>query len=982
MNNRILLFVCNRKVIYYYYITLPSITITIIITLGIFNLLLSLLQENRAITITYYYYAIPASSMACSDMATLDDYIKSLLPQPPYEDLVLTNGVLLSVYLNNKDISTTLSFLKEVQPDQVLSDDSVRQSISRIISKVNLYKKNLKRNAVKLYAYLSQNYVFPTPRRSPSGSADQTALESTSRAVKNLGSNECNACDALYSQVVNLTKELSMLQDVKAENVILKKKISSLCPKRVNQKIKRKNAFIKQQHMKLKSLKKEISKSNNVSVNLKLKLRITKLRKVVAKTKQPCRVRTHDSLQNKVKTLQSQVDDLQLELDKLNENNEGSQDKLKTKTGKTYIAQVRKCVYYALQHQVPVEHAGNLIKFISKELTGKDITDIPAPSTVSRMAREMGVISSLQTGELLTSTPNCNLAWDATDVSGSHINEVHVNAGGTQLSLGVAELPGGKSSDYHLHITETLEDAASVYADWSGHDKSEVLSSVYHNISSTMTDRVAVNHCVVQQLEKTFQKPLLELNCNVHPLDSVSSKVRTVLKAESSAKSNTFGSDCAAANVVMGVSKMRYKQGKGDPRGFKSFFKARGLPMKELPRYVGNRLHVLFHLAAVLFSRQADLVEYLSRYCSQTAGLRTALLSDIQCGDILQDLCILGLLGKFLTGPWMKLFYGEGKNLQMNANIKKSVDTLVVLCDQPELLQVSQTDVFGESLNEADQVLKSLQNFLLTPQKLQLISKVLTGVKSVLERQLSRYLVGDLSEPSDAMLVQASQAPLHNMAAERVMAMADAHFRRAPNALPSFVESKIKAKVNKSMTWLSSLPFNEQQRAVDFAVHKAGALSLVAKERAERDQQTYTVRLEDKVRRKDNSARKKLEKKIVALEKSVDVTYDDVVSVAPDASSDSLAIIFQLLNSPAEFVGRRIEHMWFDSETETLAKYQGVIVKVKKSKSCLVVGYWSSAEDAEDAEDFDIPRAQLISDLLYNDVKFCNSNTHFTQTEG
>ena len=29
LNNTILLFVCNRKVIYYYYITLPSITITI-----------------------------------------------------------------------------------------------------------------------------------------------------------------------------------------------------------------------------------------------------------------------------------------------------------------------------------------------------------------------------------------------------------------------------------------------------------------------------------------------------------------------------------------------------------------------------------------------------------------------------------------------------------------------------------------------------------------------------------------------------------------------------------------------------------------------------------------------------------------------------------------------------------------------------------------------------------------------------------------
>ena len=52
LNNRILLFVCNRKVIYYYYITLPSITITITITFG----------NSQSITITitgksgYYYY--------------------------------------------------------------------------------------------------------------------------------------------------------------------------------------------------------------------------------------------------------------------------------------------------------------------------------------------------------------------------------------------------------------------------------------------------------------------------------------------------------------------------------------------------------------------------------------------------------------------------------------------------------------------------------------------------------------------------------------------------------------------------------------------------------------------------------------------------------------------------------------------------------------------------------------------------------------
>ena len=54
LNNRILLFVCNRKVIYYYYITLPSITITITITFGNF--------QSITITITgksgYYNYIL------------------------------------------------------------------------------------------------------------------------------------------------------------------------------------------------------------------------------------------------------------------------------------------------------------------------------------------------------------------------------------------------------------------------------------------------------------------------------------------------------------------------------------------------------------------------------------------------------------------------------------------------------------------------------------------------------------------------------------------------------------------------------------------------------------------------------------------------------------------------------------------------------------------------------------------------------------
>ena len=62
LNNRILLFVCNRKVIYYYYITLPSITITI--TFGNFHSITITITGKSGyyilqLHITYYYYPIP-----------------------------------------------------------------------------------------------------------------------------------------------------------------------------------------------------------------------------------------------------------------------------------------------------------------------------------------------------------------------------------------------------------------------------------------------------------------------------------------------------------------------------------------------------------------------------------------------------------------------------------------------------------------------------------------------------------------------------------------------------------------------------------------------------------------------------------------------------------------------------------------------------------------------------------------------------------
>ena len=64
---------------------------------------------------------------------------------------------------------------------------------------------------------------------------------------------------------------------------------------------------------------------------------------------------------------------------------------------------------------------------------------------------------------------------------------------------------------------------------------------------------------------------IVELNCNVYPLDGMASSARSALKKidiEHELKSGVFGSDCALAKFVYAVTKMRYKQGRGDPAGF------------------------------------------------------------------------------------------------------------------------------------------------------------------------------------------------------------------------------------------------------------------------------------------------------------------------------------------------------------------------------------------------------------------------------
>ena len=118
-----------------------------------------------------------------------------------------------------------------------------------------------------------------------------------------------------------------------------------------------------------------------------------------------------------------------------------------------------------------------------------------------------------------------------------------------------------ETGDYVTHIVNALTDAAEVYASYTGRCFNTILWQLKGAITSTLTDRAAVNACVTRQLSEELDSHLIMLNCNVHPLDSVARHAKlglSKLDNSHSIKGNCFGSEGCAANLINAISVLRY----------------------------------------------------------------------------------------------------------------------------------------------------------------------------------------------------------------------------------------------------------------------------------------------------------------------------------------------------------------------------------------------------------------------------------------
>ena len=423
-----------------------------------------------------------------------------------------------------------------------------------------------------------------------------------------------------------------------------------------------------------------------------------------------------------------------------------------------------------------------------------------------------------------------------------------------------------------------------------------------------------------------------------------------------------------AGNIILQINKFRYIDAKGDPKGFLTYLRDKGLPEGLIPRYRGNRLHVLFHTCGTLIEHHAQLVEFLTLGTVRCGGLQASLRKDMQEEVAILEMQVLGLLGKTLTGPWMKIFYTNAStDIDPHKGISIVREVVVRIkqcCHDPHSLLLRKTDFFDQDLPETDKTLLKLRQ---TPSNsqlfLQMVAACLNAIVTVLERQYKRYFEMDLTEQ---LRKETESARLHNIDAEEIMGIFSAKKQRAKHASVPYMAACMRAKKNRTVESLDSMTEDQREQVVMWAISKARAKRNRDRKRQDDVRKELSRRAAQKIQKRQDQNRKALEKKIKSTK------IEDIGTVFPQLDEAGVDVVVTIMNG--KIVGRNICHVWYDEELQSKTVYSGKIeqfIQKKRQPHKYRIGYWNEQETYDNAVDYTMNKWEICVDFIEGDLVFC-----------
>lgn len=393
-----------------------------------------------------------------------------------------------------------------------------------------------------------------------------------------------------------------------------------------------------------------------------------------------------------------------------------------------------------------------------------------------------------------------------------HLVETEVATAEKTYLLGVREQVGGRAIDYVDTITNSMREIETTL---TPRDKTK--PDILKSVSNTMTDRCATNHAVDVKLKEIKGASLHEFKCGMHPLDSIAKVCDKAVKqfelkefAERQfEKSGSLPYTNRGESITQALVRLTGKLFHSCNRDLTEYLKMKDKIDKRQGsgsvyyQFVGNRFHIYFLSSGKLCHLSKSIVDFFSSVFTPKNNVHSSVLHALKLPETEVTLRALGLFGKSVTAPWMRLVAETKSILELNEQFQTALDRLQNLSKDAKPLLNPQS-VFDNIPVCEDNVLISLTESRAKDYKtVLLLQDLCAATVEVMKKQLKDQIRGGVFwEPSDSLKLQAKSCSSTNISGERRFAVCDSIMARARNAKMSHVEAKTMYKTNGTGAWL------------------------------------------------------------------------------------------------------------------------------------------------------------------------------------
>lgn len=279
--------------------------------------------------------------------------------------------------------------------------------------------------------------------------------------------------------------------------------------------------------------------------------------------------------------------------------------------------------------------------------------------------------------------------------------------------------------------------------------------------------------------------------------------------------------------------------------------------------------------------------------------------------------------------------------------------------EDPQRLLTATTNIFGKDLPE-DEILKTLRTTEPETDRhlLDALKCILSALQKVFDNQLSKETAAD--EDSEEMLTATKSARPNTISVERCLGMVQALWSRAPTASMSFIDAKVKAKMNGTVAWLDCKSEKDQDYHVSFA-RKWGAIDRKIRQKEE---SLVDVEINNRIfqcsKKRDVKKKNEVERNVRKALSQNDPHHDVFESISEDQKH-----FFMKLFTKGDLQGSIFCHI-----LEENGKDEFNWGRINQVGEYVKGSYWTDGNSEEDYVEHTFKLSTILTDMVIGDFHF------------